>query len=150
MITQHAIGDLCCALNFLSCVFRENLKNCFWELLQHVIIYFPFNFFFLLFFFALGYRTIHLLKSLRLNQVRQWYTTRGSLVSEGPFKSIFIKRIKFQFTVSICFSWHLFLRLGCFVCITGTNKWPCFKSAHSVVFGLFSWGFELQLIPYRS
>lgn len=64
--------------------------------------------------------------------------------------SIFIKRIKLQFTVSICFSWHLFLRLGRFVCITVTNKWPCFKSAHWVVCGLFSWGFQSQLIPYRS
>lgn len=63
--------------------------------------------------------------------------------------SIFIKRIKFPFTVSICFSWHLFLRLGRFVCITVTNKWPCFKSAHWVVCGWFSWGFLSQLIPYR-
>lgn len=140
-----------CAALWTSClVFLEKIckiasGNCsnMLSLISHLIF---FNFYF----FALGYQSIHLLKSLRLNQVRQWYTTRGSLVSEGPFKSIFIKRIKFQFTVSICFSWHLFLRLGCFVCITGTNKWPCFKSAHSVVFGLFSWGFELQLIPYRS
>lgn len=63
--------------------------------------------------------------------------------------SIFIKRIKFQFTVSVCFSWHLFLRLGRFVCITVANKWSCFKSAHWVVCGLFSWGFLSQLIPYR-
>lgn len=63
--------------------------------------------------------------------------------------SVFIKRIKFQFTVSVCFSWHLFLRHGRFVCITVAHKWSCFKSAHWVVCGLFSCGFLSQLIPYR-
>lgn len=139
-----------CTVLWTSClVFLEKICKIASGNCSNMLSFISHLIFFYFYFFALGYQSIHLLKSLRLNQVRQWYTTRGSLVSEGPFKSIFIKRIKFQFTVSICFSWHLFLRLGCFVCITGTNKWPCFKSAHSVVFRLFSWGFELQLIPYR-